>query len=124
MSLALDKARQCLTTPPFVYTPDDAEQCYGATFTPKQREALRVIPFSEETLKGCAGTHMLFPSLPLSLLNVRDNHPDHFSKGDVWYAQEREAFARVPLLVRWHLLRMETVLVAFDETSDRQLALL
>ena len=106
-----------------IYTLDDVERVFGVTYTPDQRASLQDIPFSDDVLKACAGTHMLFPGYPLSLLDVRAKFTDlFFSKTGGWY--ENQAFVQVPLPVRWHLLRMEPVPGSLGKNWDEQRKLL
>ena len=105
------------------YNLDDVERVFGVKYTPEQRASLKDIPFSDDVLKACAGTHMLFPGYPLSLLDVRAKFTDlFFSKTGGWY--ENQAFAQAPLPVRWHLLRMEPVPESLGKNWDEQRKLL
>jgi hypothetical protein len=128
MSLSLDAARRLLThapSTPVGYTLEDVEKHFGVRYSPEQRAALAEIPFSEETLKACPGTHMLLPGFPLSLLDIHDRHADlFFMKKGGWYAYAGESFSRAPIPPRWHLLRTEPVPDSFSKTWDGQVALL
>jgi hypothetical protein len=107
-----------------VYTLDDVERIFGVAYTPEQRTALENIPFSEEVLSACVGTHVLFPGYQLSLLQVREKHADLFySKTGGWYAPQ--TFAKdVQVRPSWHLLRMEPMPGSFSKTWDEQCRLL
>ena len=107
-----------------IYTLDDVERVFGVTYTPDQRASLQDIPFSEDVLKACAGTHMLFPGFPISLLDVRAKQPGLFySETGGWYANE--PFAKDELVrPSWHLLRMEPVPESFGKNWDEQRKLL
>ena len=125
MAVSFADARSLLTRPPVVYTLENVERIFYGTYTPKEREALQDIPFSEDVLRACAGTHMLFPGYSLSLLEVRDDHADLFrSKTGGWYAEEKQAFSRASVPVRWHLLRMEPVPRSLNKTWSEQCKLL
>ena len=106
------------------YALDDVERIFGVTYTQDQRIALENIPFSEEVLKECAETHMLFPGYPLSLLDVRARFTGLFHiKTGGWYADQ--AFAKdVQVRPSWHLLRMEQVPESFNKSWDEQCSLL
>ena len=107
------------------YTLDDVARIFGATYTPEQQAALQVIPFSDDILKACTGTHMLFPGFGLSLLDIRDKNADLFrSKTGGWWAGEKQTFSRASVPVRWHLLRTTPVPESFSKTWDEQRKLL
>ena len=56
-------------------TLEDAEKHLGFQFTAEQRETLSVIPWSEDDLQECVGTHILFPGFPMNILDIRNNAP-------------------------------------------------
>src|SRR5258708_4650210 len=100
MSGSFAQAHALLTQPPTVYTFEDVESIFGVTYTPEPRAGLQGIPFSKEVLKACAGTHMLFPGLPLSLLDIREKHAAHFyTKSGGWYAEKKQSFSRASVPV-------------------------
>jgi hypothetical protein len=107
------------------YTLDDVERIFGVTYTAEQRAALQDVQFSDDVLRACAGTHMLFPGFPLSLLDVRATFADlFFSKTGGWYAEEKQSFSRASVPVRWHLLRTTPVPDSFSRTWSGQYTLL
>lgn len=114
--------RACrLLTP--VYSPEDIQNVFGVSYTEKQRAALKDIPFSEAVLKACAGTHMLFPGFPMSLLDVRTAFADLFySKTGGWYANQK--FATIQVQPVWHLLCMEPVPGSLGKSWSEQRTLL
>ena len=129
MTVSFAEARMLLMPPPphpASYNLNDIQAHCGVQFTPEQRAALQDIPFSEDVLKACAGTHMLFPTPSLSLLQIRDIiHPDLFyDKSDGWYAEEKETFSRAPIPVQWNLLRMAPIPESFNKSWDEQCSLL
>jgi hypothetical protein len=89
---------------PLCYGLSDVETTFGERFTPEQVEALENVPFSPKVLRECAGTHMLFPTFGMSLLDifVKGPHP-LFGMSTGWYTSE--PFAKKLLPVRWCLLR-------------------
>jgi hypothetical protein len=107
-----------------VYTLDNVERIFGVTYTPEQRASLTSMPFSEDVLDACVGTHMLFPGFPLSLLDVRATFADLFySKRGGWYAGQ--TFAKdVQVRPLWHLLRMEPVAGSLGKSWKEQCKLL
>lgn len=126
--LSLETARTLLTPPPpvpVVYSLADVEQVFGVIYSLEQREALAGVPFSEETLRACVGTHMLFPSFPISLLDIRERHAALFrTRTGGWYAEARETFSCETVPIRWHLLRIEPVKASRSKTWSEQKALL
>ncbi len=46
-------------------------KAYSVKWTKAQLEKLSVIPFSEETLRDCKDTHVLFAGFPLSINDIR-----------------------------------------------------
>ena len=107
------------------YALDDVERIFGVTCTPEQRATLQDVPFSHDVLTACAGTHMLFPGYPFSLLGIRDKNASLFyRKAGGWYAEEKQAFSRASVPVRWHLLRMEPVPGSLGKTWSEQCELL
>ena len=112
-------------TTPVVYSPEDVEHAFGVSYTSWQRQTLKDIPFSNDVLKACAGTHMLFPGFGLSLMDIHDKNADLFySKTGGWYSAEKHVFSRVPVPLQWHLLRTTPVPDSFRKTWDEQQALL
>ena len=107
MSVSFDRAQALLTDKSPSYSLGDVELVLGVEFSPEQRIALdsENIPFSEEILRACAGTHKLFPGLPMSLLGIRQCYPDLFYvRSGGWWADEK--VAQKALRPSWYLLRM------------------
>ena len=128
MTISLGRARELLRPiprAPVVYDLEEVEDIFGVMYTPEQRTALADIPFAEDVLTACAGTHMLFPSYPMSLLEIHVKHAVHFyTKTGGWYAEDKEHFSRTPLPIRWYLLRMEPVPGSYAKTWEEQQSLL
>lgn len=121
---SFSQAKELLGASP-VYSPADVERVFGVTFTSEQRTALENIPFSDEVLKACAGTHMLFPGFGLSLLDIRAKFSDLFyTKTGGWYAEARETFSRETAPIRWQLLRMDPIPDSFSKNWNEQTTLL
>ena len=119
-TMTLEKACSLLTP---VYSPKDVENIFGVSYTEEQSAALQDIPFSEQTLKECAGTHMLFPGFPMSLLDVRAKYANLFSsKTGGWYANQK--FATIQVQLVWHLLCMEPVPGSLGKSWSEQRTLL
>lgn len=110
MSVTLDRSREFLapSSPrPPVYVPADVERVFGPAYTPDQRVALEAVPFPEDVLWACAGTHLLVAGAPLSLLDLRERRPElFFGKMPAWYDHVAErSWAARPPEARWYLLR-------------------
>ncbi len=121
---SFSQAKELLGASP-VYSLADVERVFGVRFTSEHMTALENIPFSDEVLRECAGTHLLFPGYSLSLLEVREKKADLFyAQSGGWYAEARETFSRETVPIRWHLLRMEPVSESLSKTWDDQTALL
>lgn len=109
-TISFDRARALLTPPPpapIAYSIDDVERLLGVSYTSQQKQALEVVPFEEDVLRSCAGTHMLFPGFPISLLGLRERRPAAFlAQTGGWYAEEKQAFSRKQVPLCWHLLRI------------------
>ena len=121
---SFSQAKELLGASP-VYSPTDVERVFGVRFTSEHMTALENIPFSDEVLTSCAGTHMLFPGYPLSLLDIREKKADLFySQSGGWYAEARETFSRETVPIRWNLLRMEPIPGSFSKNWDEQHTLL
>lgn len=83
---------------------DQAEECFGVEYTREQRSTLLDIPFTEEILRRCQGSHFLFPGYPLSIAEMRERKAHDFERQN-WY--KREDFARkVVVPTEWCLLRL------------------
>lgn len=124
MSVSFERARSI--SPALIsYGISDVETGFGVSFTPDQRAALADIPFSDDTLNKCAETHLLFPSFPLSLLDIREKYLEHFCAKNLGCCPELGLkSSRDPLPVHWHLLRMDLVPDSYEKTWCEQLALL
>lgn len=99
----------------------EVEQHFGE-LTDEQRQALAVIPFSEEMLKACAETHILVADVGISLLNIRSKaRKDLFYKQD-WY--ESQEFAGRTETACWRLIRKTPVNGSFSKDWSEQQALI
>ncbi len=100
-------------------------QHFGVRFLPDQVEGLAEVPFSEETLQECEGTHILFPGYPLSILEMRRRLQPGLIRPekDPWYAQMSFATGEAVEL-RWYLMRAGLVPGSADRTFDEQRQLL
>lgn len=97
----------------------DAERHFGACYTPAQWMTLSTIPWSDDVLRKCAGTHLLVAGYPLSILDLLERRPDRIWGNECpWYTAEMFA-RRKRVGLRWHLLRK----VPLPETTHRKFAL-
>jgi hypothetical protein len=95
---------------------------FGVSFTETDLVALGTVPFSEEVLKQCKDTHVLFCGALLTLLQLRGRVPELFYEQD-WYA--REYFATTARVAqRWYLMRKDAVPHSTSKTFEQQTALL
>ena len=128
MAVSFAEARSLLTPlapTPVCYDLDAVETRFDVKYTPEQRDALKDIPFAEDVLRACAGTHMLFPGFPLSLLDVNAKHAAHFyAKTGGWYTEEKQVFSRALVPVCWHLIRTTLVPASLNKTWNEQCLLL
>jgi hypothetical protein len=104
----------------FLGIPEVVEH-FGA-ISPADLLALQHIPFSEETLKACARTHILVADVGLSLLDVRKK-----ARGDLFYKQNwfnNEDFAKRTETARWRLILKHPVKGSFGKNWSEQQALI
>jgi len=127
MSVSFEDAVWILTLPApkvLAYSVDQVEQGLGFTYSAEERAALASVPFSAETLRACMGTHLLFPGVPLSVIEIRDRKPDLFfgKKGKSWWGSQ--PFAAQKGTATWHLLHVTAVEGSFSKSFAKQQALL
>ena len=114
--------RACQIMSP-VYSIEDIQNVFGVSYTEEHIASLQIIPFSEAVLAECAGTHMLFPGFPMSLLQVHKKFAYLFSAMGGWC--ENHPFAKTNLVrPSWDLLRMDPVPMSHSKTWAEQLTLL
>ncbi len=83
---------------------------------------LAEIPFSEETLRACAETHVLVADIGLSILNVRQK-----ARNGLFYPQDwfnSEAFAQETDKACWRLIRKTPVDSSRRKTWNEQMKLI
>lgn len=122
-----DEAKNLLTPKrPLIFDLEEVEQTFNIRFSATEREGLRVVPFSREILTASLGTHILFPSLPISMSWLLQIHPKCFypfpSPEYKW--EGGPAWAMVPLPVRWHLMRLNPLDRSRRKTWEQQKAML
>ena len=82
---------------------EEVEAATGVSYAPEQKNALalKYVPFHEDVLWACRGSHVLFPGQPLSLVDTHRvfGYPT-FPK---WWAKEGSVFPGVE--PRWYLVR-------------------
>ncbi|MBI4714262.1 hypothetical protein HY771_03720 [Candidatus Uhrbacteria bacterium] len=107
------------------FLPIEASEINLKTLTKRQRSALAVIPFSEETLKSCAMTHVLVADIGLSIINIRKLVRENLFwknySNDLW--MRLQEFATRTETARWRLIRKTPVENSFSKTPNEQEAL-
>lgn len=122
-STSQKKAREIMGTNMFGI--EDAIKHFGVNPSKAQLAALGEVPFSEETLKACKGTHVLVAVFPLSILDIRTQvkgDPIRLLYDQSWY--NKEAFAKDRGEIGWHLIRKTPVDNSTNKTWNDQQALL
>ena len=97
---------------------------FGVIPSRAQILTLAKIPFSEETLNECKGTHILCAGFPMTILKIRAKAPTRkpktfYSYHDAWY--NNQVFAnREKVGLRWYLIRKTAVVDSFSKRSNDQ----
>jgi hypothetical protein len=105
MAVSIERARAILGHTN-VHDPRAVTLQFGYHYCTAQLTALQEVPFGEDTLRACAGTHLLVAGAPLSILQIQQSRSWLLFRGqNPWY--ETEEFAAQPVALRWHLLRKE-----------------
>jgi uncharacterized protein (TIGR02996 family) len=120
-----EAAAKRLLPPADVHGVLDAERNLGARYAAAQLTVLSTLPWPEEVLRRCAGTHLLVAGCPLSILDLQARRPDCSLWGSErpWYAAE--PFARTRRVgSRWHLLRKASLPDSTHKTFAGQKSLL
>lgn len=103
--------------------PRDMASKLGAKYSDKELKSLEKIPWSAELLQELRETHILFPTVPLSIMEVRANVPRNTFCDQDWYGREKFAKSERPE-VRWHLIRKDHLPGSTSKTYPDQLAML
>lgn len=103
----------------------DVRRHLGTAYTADQLAALSTVPWPDEVLGNCSGTHLLVAGCPLSILDLQARRPDRFWRVSErpWYAAEPFARSR-RVEPRWHLLRKASLPDSTHRAFARQKALL
>jgi hypothetical protein len=118
ISLARDEA---ILGPVNVHGPDEAERHCWLRYTLPQRAVLATIPFHEDTLKACAGTHILVARAPITLLRLIELHEGMF----YLLPTNLERFALHQYVdVGWFLLRKRPLPGSLGKPYAKQVTLL
>jgi hypothetical protein len=96
---------------------------YFGELSPEQKEALSIIPFSEETLESCKGTHILVADIGLSIMDIKKlkSYKEMFCN-QVWY--ENNLFTKLTQPPSWRLIRKTTVKNSLYKSWEEQQTLL
>jgi hypothetical protein len=100
----------------------EVEEHFGE-LSPEQKEALSIIPFSEETLESCKDTHILVADIGLSIMDIKKLKK---CKGlfldQTWLGTE--SFAKHTDQPSWRLIRKTPVKNSFNKSWKKQQLLL
>lgn len=104
---------------------DALQKYFGIQLTPQERmEMFGDVPFSYETLKACASTHVLVACGELSLLNIWQAKGDLFySPTFPWFSLPSEPFSKIINNAGWQLVYKFPALDSIAKTWDEQNAL-
>ena len=84
---------------------DDAIKCFGVKPTLEHIVALSEVPFSEETIGACKGTHILVAVFPISILGIRSAMKvQRLFFWQEWYDNQSFAKSCGDGKARWHLI--------------------
>jgi hypothetical protein len=109
-------------------TVEDVQRHFRVRFTDEQLAELGEIPWSEDVLRECKDTHILFPGFPLTIIEIRERAVKRcvklfYSDRDAWYNDQK--FARdEKVALRWHLIRKDIVENSTSKTYDEQCKLI
>lgn len=102
---------------------DAVEKQLGVEYSPREREKLAVVPWSEEVLRSAAGDCALFPGYPVSALELHEKGLWPFMQPDArqldWYKSKR-FIAKAKVERRWYLIRRETRQAGAGTFADHQ----
>jgi hypothetical protein len=118
-----DHARAILP-PTDVHGIDQVQQYFGVTYTEQQLIELVDLPWPDEVLKECAGTHLLVAGCSLSIGEVKEKHCGLFGQNSpCWY--NNQPFAHDERLgCKWYLLRKDWVPRSYHKRLNDQVKLL
>lgn len=105
-----------------VFGVPEAINHFGINPSRDECRRLHRVPFAENTLRQCAGTHFLYVDFALSVMNVlyRQKH-EYVQKGHVCqFATEHFATHR-DTLVQWRLIRKSALAGSVNASFERQL---
>ena len=101
----------------------DARRHFRVSLSDEQIGALAKVPFPEEVLKSCRGTHILIAVPEVSLLDVREANSLLFV-APTGRSYENMEFARNRGTASWHLVQITPVANSTSRTWDEQRELL
>jgi len=113
---------------------EEVEKNLGVAFTQIDLAELEKIPFTEETLEACKGTHIPVPGYPLTALDIeekilRDRYLE-LSESDLKRMRKEleavaEEFEKVEKVgARWYLMRKDIVPGSTNKSWEQQIAML
>lgn len=100
---------------------DETEKTFRFSYTEFQRGQLTIIPWSAETLRACADTHVLFPGYPLTIAEMIKRQPIV----NIWFGHaERTFVTQEKVELRWYLMRKGAMPYSVGRKFTDQLTLL
>lgn len=103
--------------------PTDVMARFGVQYSDKDLKSLEKIPWDAKTRRKFRDTHILFPTFPLSILEMKAKAPAGLFHEQDWYNGHAFAHSERPE-VRWHLIRKDRVPNSTNKTYSQQMALL
>ncbi|MBI3816899.1 hypothetical protein HY285_05150 [Candidatus Peregrinibacteria bacterium] len=102
----------------------EAAQRHIRPYTADELEARKVIPYSEEVLRECAGEFALLPTHPLDLPGFQACHPERFVEdpNNPWVGQkqQRKLWSSRVTTVPWLLIRKNPVPDSCSQSQANQ----
>jgi len=100
---------------------EEVEKAFQFTYTEFQRGQLALIPWSAETLRACANTHVLFPGQQLSIDEMIKRQP----VVNIWEGHSQRSFVtEEKVSLRWYLVRKGAVPNSISKRFNDQMAML
>jgi hypothetical protein len=111
------------------------EKSFRIRFTPEESEALAEIPYTENTLRACKNTHLLFPGYPLKIpyivrrsqwrnQKLFDTQLNSWCTQPVFAGGHQRFFQYERVCLRWYLTSRDIVAESTNKTYEKQRTLL
>lgn len=108
----------------------EAIRFFDAQYTPGDLARLSVVPFSEETLRACQKTHILFAGHRIDLIGIREKMTAKLwpgrktRRGDFSYDEEIYAGEKKGVTARWYLIKKSVLPGSLFKSYGQQEAML